>query len=107
MVQRNRWAFITFGVVATALIVGLGATTWMFLREKAARKEAASAVAKERVAKRNTDELVRRIIFNGIGSHTNDKSNNSLHGLNLELTRDDEIQAILEHELDRDRKSVV
>jgi len=37
MVRRNKLAFAATGTVALALVIGLGFSTWMFLREKHAR----------------------------------------------------------------------
>ena len=37
LVRRNRGVFAAGGAVAAALVIGLGASTWMFLRERAAQ----------------------------------------------------------------------
>src|SRR5439155_19559152 len=37
LVRRNKLAFAAAGAVTTALIIGLGVSTWMFFKEKAAR----------------------------------------------------------------------
>jgi eukaryotic-like serine/threonine-protein kinase len=39
MARRNRVVVISSGAVAVALIVGLGAATWMYLREREARQQ--------------------------------------------------------------------
>jgi serine/threonine protein kinase/tetratricopeptide (TPR) repeat protein len=41
MVRRNKLAFAAAGAVTAALIMGLGLSTWLFLRERAALKVAA------------------------------------------------------------------
>jgi len=43
LVRRNRGVFIATGAVAAALIAGLGASTWLFLREREARQRAVAA----------------------------------------------------------------
>jgi serine/threonine protein kinase len=39
LVRRNKIVFVAGGIVTLALAVGFGMSTWMFLRERAARKE--------------------------------------------------------------------
>ncbi|HEY2761537.1 MAG TPA: serine/threonine-protein kinase, partial [Pirellulales bacterium] len=51
LIRRNQLAFLSIGSVATALLIGLGLSTWMFLAEKAARQR---AVAAEENAKAET-----------------------------------------------------
>src|SRR5690606_16965668 len=41
LARRNRSAFITVSVVALALSAGFGTSTWLFLREREARREQA------------------------------------------------------------------
>ncbi len=43
LVRRNRVVFATGGAVALALVIGLGLSTWLFLRERDARKRAVTA----------------------------------------------------------------
>ena len=43
LVRRNRGVFAAGGAVAAALVIGLGASTWMFLRERAAHHRALAA----------------------------------------------------------------
>jgi serine/threonine protein kinase/tetratricopeptide (TPR) repeat protein len=43
LVRRNKLAFAAGGMVAAALIFGLGLSTWSFVREKAARARAVAA----------------------------------------------------------------
>ena len=40
LVRRNKAAFAAVGAVAAALVLGLGLSTWLFLRERTARREA-------------------------------------------------------------------
>jgi eukaryotic-like serine/threonine-protein kinase len=47
-VRRNKLAFTAGVVIAAALIIGLGASTWMFLRERKARKRAVAAEQAQR-----------------------------------------------------------
>ncbi|MGA2247477.1 MAG: protein kinase [Verrucomicrobiota bacterium] len=41
--RRNKLAVVAVGAVAAALIIGLGVSTWMFIRERNAHQEAAAA----------------------------------------------------------------
>jgi len=43
LVRRNRVVFAATGAVAMALIIGLGTSTWLFFKEKAARQRAVAA----------------------------------------------------------------
>jgi len=43
LVRRNRVVFIAGGAVALALVAGMGASTWLFLREREARQRAVAA----------------------------------------------------------------
>jgi serine/threonine protein kinase/tetratricopeptide (TPR) repeat protein len=43
LVRRNKLAFAAAGAVSAALVIGLGASTWMFFKEKAARQRAVAA----------------------------------------------------------------
>jgi eukaryotic-like serine/threonine-protein kinase len=43
LVRRNRGVFTAAGAVAGALIIGLGVSTWLFLREREARQRAVAA----------------------------------------------------------------
>ena len=43
MVQRNKLAFAAAGAVAAALVLGLGASTWLFIREANAHDRAVAA----------------------------------------------------------------
>jgi tetratricopeptide (TPR) repeat protein len=43
LVRRNRVVFATAGAVALALVIGLGTSTWLFLKERDARQRAVTA----------------------------------------------------------------
>jgi hypothetical protein len=43
LVRRNRVVFATGGAVAMALVIGLGTSTWLFLKERDARQRAVTA----------------------------------------------------------------
>jgi tetratricopeptide (TPR) repeat protein len=43
LVRRNRVVFATGGAVALALVIGLGTSTWLFLKERDARQRAVTA----------------------------------------------------------------
>src|SRR5437667_5042609 len=47
LVRRNKLAFTAAAVVAAALLIGLGVSTWMFVRERQAKRQ---AEAKEKKA---------------------------------------------------------
>jgi eukaryotic-like serine/threonine-protein kinase len=57
LVRRNRAVFIGVGAVATALVIGTGVSTWLFLREREARHR---AVAAEQQQARLRHEAERR-----------------------------------------------
>ena len=43
LVRRNKLAFLAAGSIATALVVGLAVSTWMYVRERTARERAVAA----------------------------------------------------------------
>ena len=43
LVRRNRGVFAAVGAVALALVIGLGSSTWLFLKEREARQRAVAA----------------------------------------------------------------
>src|SRR5207244_10814707 len=43
LVRRNKLAFVAAGAVAFALLLGLGMSTWEFLKERQARQRAVAA----------------------------------------------------------------
>ena len=55
MVRRNKLAFSAATAVVLALILGLGLSTWMFLRERDARKRAIAAEQAERKLRQVAD----------------------------------------------------
>ncbi len=55
LVRRNRGVFVAGTLVALALVTGLGASTWLFLRERDARAEAESARANETTLRRRAE----------------------------------------------------
>lgn len=48
LVRRHKLAFAAGAAVAAALIVGLGLSTWLFVKEKAARQRAAAAEGEQK-----------------------------------------------------------
>jgi WD40 repeat protein/serine/threonine protein kinase len=55
MVRRNKLAFAAAGAVAAALVLGLGASTWLFVRESTAHKAARTAQANEGQQRRRAE----------------------------------------------------
>jgi tetratricopeptide (TPR) repeat protein len=47
LVRRNRVVFAAVGAVATALVAGMGTSTWLFLKEREARHRAVAAEQQE------------------------------------------------------------
>ena len=60
LVRRNRGVFIAAGAVTLALVSGLGTSTWLFLRERDARRRAVAAEQQE-TRLRHEAELRQRI----------------------------------------------
>jgi serine/threonine protein kinase len=58
LVRRNRLAFAAGGALAMALILGLGTSSWLFLREREVRKQQARLLAE---AEKN--EMITRAAF--------------------------------------------
>jgi tetratricopeptide (TPR) repeat protein len=54
-VRRNRALFVSSGAVALALIIGLGAATWMYVREREAREQAERAEKREAELRRQAE----------------------------------------------------
>ncbi len=69
VVRRNRVAFAAGSMVLAALILGLGVSTWLFLRERAARQRAvtAEATAKTEAAKSARSTLFLQGVLKGVG----------------------------------------
>lgn len=57
LVRRNRIVFAAGGAVALALVIGMGASTWLFLREREARQRA--EVAEQQQARLRHEAEVR------------------------------------------------
>jgi hypothetical protein len=60
LVRRNRVVFTAGAAVAAALIIGLGVSTWLFLREKEARREQVFLREEAVQAERRESELRRQ-----------------------------------------------
>jgi serine/threonine protein kinase/Tfp pilus assembly protein PilF len=69
VVRRNRLAFAAASMVLAALIVGLGLSTWLFLREKAARQRAVAAEATAKTEVSRSVEVARFLkdMVTGVG----------------------------------------
>jgi tetratricopeptide (TPR) repeat protein len=59
LVQRNKAVFISGGAVLVTLLIGLGASTWLFIQEKAARQRAVAAEWQAELARSNEAQLRR------------------------------------------------
>ena len=55
LIRRNRAVFISIAAVATALILGLGLSTWLFFREREARQEAERGRASEALLRQQAE----------------------------------------------------
>ena len=60
LVHRNKIVFIATGAVAIALFIGLGTSTWLFFRERDARRSAVAAEEKAERAQANETALRRQ-----------------------------------------------
>jgi serine/threonine protein kinase/tetratricopeptide (TPR) repeat protein len=60
LVRRNKGVFAAVGAVAAALVIGLGASTWLFFMERAARQRAVSAERQAEQARVNEAQLRRQ-----------------------------------------------
>jgi eukaryotic-like serine/threonine-protein kinase len=59
LVRRNKVVFAAIGAVAAALIIGLGASTWLLFLERAARQRAVAAEEQAEQARANETQLRR------------------------------------------------
>ena len=59
LVRRNKVVFAAVGAVAAALIIGLGASTWLLFLERAARQRAVAAEEQAEQARANETQLRR------------------------------------------------
>jgi serine/threonine protein kinase/tetratricopeptide (TPR) repeat protein len=55
MVQRNKAAFAAATAVFAALVVGLGVSTWLLVRERRAERETSAALARESILRQNAE----------------------------------------------------
>jgi WD40 repeat protein len=55
-IRRNKAAFVAASAVAAALIVGLGISSWMFIKEKQAYRRAVAAEHKESILRESADK---------------------------------------------------
>jgi serine/threonine protein kinase len=58
LARRNRVAFAAAGAVLVALLAGLGVSTWAFMRERAAREQAAVEAAKSQTVARFHKDMI-------------------------------------------------
>ena len=63
LVKRNKVVFAAGTLVAAALIIGLGTATWMFFREREARREAVAAEQEQALLRHEADEARRRAVI--------------------------------------------
>jgi serine/threonine protein kinase len=62
LVRRNRVVFVAGGAVALALVIGLGTSTWLFLKERDARQRAVAA-EQQQARLRHEAELREKITY--------------------------------------------
>jgi tetratricopeptide (TPR) repeat protein len=55
LIRRNKLAFAASSAVVTALVLGLGASTWMFFKEKQARQRAVAAEQEQERSRRQAE----------------------------------------------------
>jgi len=60
LVRRNKVAFAASSAVLAALVLGLGLSTWLFIRERAARQQAVGARKEAERARQNEAKLRQR-----------------------------------------------
>ncbi len=56
MVRRNKRAFVAAGAVMAALMIGLGLSSWLFLKEKNARQRAVAAERSQRHSRQKAEQ---------------------------------------------------
>jgi hypothetical protein len=59
LIKRNKLVFAAAAAVATALVVGLGVSSWLYLREKAARRRAVAAEKAAFTAAAKSEQVAR------------------------------------------------
>ena len=77
LVHRNRLAFTAAMAVVSALVIGLGFSTWMFLKEQQARKRAVASEQNERRLRQEAElrELnTRALQLAGVGAFDAEKA---------------------------------
>lgn len=57
LIRRNKATFIAIAVVVVSLLAGLGASTWMFIREREAREEQSRLREEAETARRSETQL--------------------------------------------------
>ncbi len=77
LMRRNRSVFVTGSVIALAVFAGLGAATWLFVRERAARREQASLRQEAERARALEAELRQRA---EVREHISQAAVHLLHG---------------------------
>ena len=60
LARRNKLAFAAAGAVTAALVIGLGLSTWLFFREKEARRRAVAAEKSQRVLRQQADDNAKK-----------------------------------------------
>jgi len=60
LVRRNKIVFVAAGAVAIALFIGFGTSTWLFLKEREARRQAVAAEEKAEQSKATEMQLRRQ-----------------------------------------------
>jgi tetratricopeptide (TPR) repeat protein len=63
LVHRNKVAFVAVAAVIVALIVGLGTSTWLFLKERDARRRAVAAEQQQIRLREESDRLRQQAEF--------------------------------------------
>ena len=57
LVQRNRIVFVAVAAVAFTLLIGLGVSTWLFLKERETRRQAVAAEHQQMLLRQESDRL--------------------------------------------------
>ena len=65
LVRRNKFTFLAVGAVAFALLIGLGTSTWLFLRERDARRQE----ARLRAEAENRAQITQAVMLVGQGKY--------------------------------------
>jgi eukaryotic-like serine/threonine-protein kinase len=66
LVHRNKVIFAAAAAVAAALVIGLGTSTWLFFKEKAARQRAVAAEQEEARLRREAEIRLKILEANGL-----------------------------------------